>query len=353
MAKTKKSSAKHNRAIRRFRVAAIQMAILGMAMALLPLFVTSLLWAGLAKSSAPFGWALCAAGLLLLWFSRPSGDKPVSSSVVSTGHVDLVARTSLQHKTDIVRTVPTASASLGTVPLQSTVRKRPSEWSREVFLQIEWRRFEALIETLFAQAGFETRAQALGADGGVDVWLYAKGREKRPVSIVQCKQWTGKSVGVDKIRELRGVMASHNLTRGQFATTSNFTPDAVTFANANGVNLLNVDALLALIERRSPEQREALLKVALEGDYWRPTCVIVERKWSSEQSVTALVSGAALVIPSVAPRCKFAPVICKPQREFPQTSNRRFDRHALKCCRQLGFEPPQQLVSFATSPVRQ
>lgn len=52
-------------------------------------------------------------------------------------------------------------------------------------------------------------------------------------------------VGVDKIRELRGVMAARNVKRGQFATTSTFTPD---------------------------EQAE-LLAVALDGDYWRPTCV--------------------------------------------------------------------------------
>lgn len=273
MAKTKKSSAKHDRAIRRLRLAAIQMATLGIAMVLSPLFVTAPLWTGLAKSIAPFGWAACAVGVLLFWFPRLSKDGAVSSTVASHGHVDLAPRPSVKHRNDIARTIATASDPLEPVPLQSTLRERPSEWSREVFLQIEWRRFEALIETLFVQAGFETKAQTHGADGGVDVWLYAKGRANTPVSIVQCKQWTGKSVGVDKIRELRGVMASHHLTRGQFATTSGFTPDAVSFANENGVNLLDIDALLALIDRRSPEQREALLEVALEGDYWRPTCV--------------------------------------------------------------------------------
>ena len=249
------------------------MVILGVAIALLPLFVSTTVWKSLTKSIAPFGWAVCAAGLLIWWFTRPSRDGTVQSSVASTDRVDLAASTSRKHKTQTAQIVATPVAPLGAVSLQSAIRKRPSEWSREVFLQIEWRRFEAVIETLFAQAGFETRAQTHGADGGVDVWLYAKRRPNTPVSIVQCKQWTGKSVGVDKIRELRGVMAAHDLSRGQFATTSGFTPDAVTFANANGVNLLDTDALLALTERRSPDQREALLKVALEGEYWRPTCV--------------------------------------------------------------------------------
>ena len=81
-------------------------------------------------------------------------------------------------------------------------------WSREVFELIEWRRFEAVVESLFAQAGFETRSQAHGADGGVDIWLYSAHHASgdAPVSIVQCKQWMRQKVGVREVRELRGVM---------------------------------------------------------------------------------------------------------------------------------------------------
>ena len=97
---------------------------------------------------------------------------------------------------------------------------------------------------------------------------------KRPaVSVVQCKHWQGKKVGVDKIRELRGVMAAHNVRRGQFATTSTFTEDALAFGRENSINLLDVSGLLGLIAQRTPEQQQALLAVALEGEYWRPTCV--------------------------------------------------------------------------------
>lgn len=78
---------------------------------------------------------------------------------------------------------------------------------------------------------------------------------------------------VDKIRELRGVMAAHGIARGQFATTSRFTEEAIAFAKDNSINLLDVDGLLSLIKSRSAEQQQALLNVALEGEYWRPTCV--------------------------------------------------------------------------------
>lgn len=123
------------------------------------------------------------------------------------------------------------------------------------------------------QGGFQTRAQSHGADGGVDIWVLSRQDPSTPISLVQCKHWQGKRVGVDKIRELRGVMASQNVSNGQFATTSTFTPDAIEFARANGVGLLDVDALLALIARRTPEQQAELLAIALEGDYWKPTCV--------------------------------------------------------------------------------
>lgn len=154
-----------------------------------------------------------------------------------------------------------------------TLPARPTAWSKAVFDVIEWRRFEAVVEALFQQAGFQTKSQSHGADEGVDVWLYSRNQPGEPVSLVQCKHWQGKRVGVDKIRELRGVMAAHQVRRGQFATTSTFTPEAERFAAENGINLLDVKRLLALIAQRTSEQQQSLLSVAMEGDYWRPTCV--------------------------------------------------------------------------------
>ena len=140
-----------------------------------------------------------------------------------------------------------------------------------MFAAIEWRRFEAVCEALFAQAGFETRAQSHGADGGVDIWLHSANAQG-PVSVVQCKHWQNKPVGVKEMREFYGVMAAHKLKRGTYATTSAFTADALQFAKDNGISAMNGSKLLALIASRTPEQQQALLTVAYEGDYARPTC---------------------------------------------------------------------------------
>jgi restriction system protein len=148
---------------------------------------------------------------------------------------------------------------------------KEARWSSRVFAAIEWRRFEAVVETLFAQEGYETRSQLHGADGGVDIWLHPK-NPKDPVSVVQCKHWQGNPISVKELREFLGVMASHGIKRGIFATSSRYTSDAMAFARANGIDAHNGNDLLRLIAQRSPEQQARLLEVAYEGEYWKPTC---------------------------------------------------------------------------------
>lgn len=155
--------------------------------------------------------------------------------------------------------------------LSPVLSEKQQQWSKAVFNDIEWRRFEAVCERLFAQAGFETKSQSHGADGGVDIWLHSKNADG-PVAVVQCKHWLGKPVGVKELREFFGVMASKGLKRGTFATSSTFSPAALEFARDNGINALDVDGLLALIGRRSVQQQKELLAIAYEGEYSRPTC---------------------------------------------------------------------------------
>jgi len=144
-------------------------------------------------------------------------------------------------------------------------------WAPHVFDEIEWRRFEALCEALFAQAGVRTESQSHGADGGVDIWLYSA-HSPKPM-IVQCKHWRRKPVGVQQMREFFGVLKANDLQYGTFATSSTFTDDALVFAKANGINAQDRAGLLRLIATRTAEQQQALLAVAYEGEYWRPTCV--------------------------------------------------------------------------------
>lgn len=143
-------------------------------------------------------------------------------------------------------------------------------WSPQVFDDIEWRRFEALCEALFGQAGVRTESQSHGADGGVDIWLYSA-HSPKPM-IVQCKHWRRKPVGVQQMREFFGVLKANELQYGTFATSSTFSEEALVFAKANGINAQDRSGLLRLIGTRTAEQQAAILAVAYEGEYWRPTC---------------------------------------------------------------------------------
>ncbi len=153
---------------------------------------------------------------------------------------------------------------------ENTAHAPQRTWSAQVFEDIEWRRFEALCEALFGQAGVRTESQSHGADGGVDIWLYSA-HSPKPM-IVQCKHWRRKPVGVQQVREFFGVLKANDLQYGTFATSSTFTDEALVFAKANGINAQDRSGLLRLIGTRTVEQQAALLAVAYEGEYWRPTC---------------------------------------------------------------------------------
>jgi restriction system protein len=218
----------------------------------------------------PLGLLMMATGGLLLWLVRLNaepGRAPASmvhrAPVRSSGGVVVPI--------EAARTRRRVASALAVDPTHPALRQT---WSAAVFEEmVDWRRFEAVVEALFAQAGFETKSQSRGADGGIDIWLHSRSQPGAPVSIVQCKHWSGRRVDVDRVRELRGVMAAHDIKRGQFATTSSFSDEAISFARAYGINLLDVGGLLKLIAQRTPEQQQALLAVAYEGEYWRPTCV--------------------------------------------------------------------------------
>lgn len=198
-------------------------------------------------------------------------------------------------------TEPPSSSSRAAAPAPAPDERRPqTAWSQQVFDDIEWRRFEAVCEKLFAQGGFETRSQSHGADGGVDIWLHSKNADG-PAAVVQCKHWHGKQVGVKEMREFFGVMSSHKLKRGTYATTSTFTEDAAKFAKDNGINALDGARLLTLIAKRAAEQQRDLLATAYDGDYWRPTCASCGIKMVER---TKKAGGAAFWGCATYPKCR-------------------------------------------------
>jgi restriction system protein len=142
---------------------------------------------------------------------------------------------------------------------------RATAWTPALFDRMSAQQFDAVCEALFAQGGFETRSQSHGVAGGVTIWLYSRHAQQgkdNPVAVALCKQWPGQPVGVRELHPLLDLMASRQLKRGTCATSSICTDNARKFAKYNSINLLDRQAVLDLIARRSPTQQQALLALA-------------------------------------------------------------------------------------------
>jgi restriction system protein len=260
MAKSSKSQKRANRELRKIQDAGITAFVLGVFFLIAPLFAGNSKYLKPLADSLPskLSWIflLIGVGLIGLYALIKPKDN-------NTDEVKPVNTKAKPKRIGLLAAAPEQTPTIST--------ERSVSWNKQVFVDIEWRRFEAVCERLFAQSGFKTKSQSHGADGGVDVWMYSAHAEG-PVSIAQCKHFRSREVDVKLIREFFGVMSSHKLQRGTFVTTSTFTADAQKFANENGINALDGDKLLKLIATRTAEQQKELLDIAYEGEYSIPTC---------------------------------------------------------------------------------
>ncbi|HSR01882.1 MAG TPA: restriction endonuclease [Methylophilaceae bacterium] len=149
--------------------------------------------------------------------------------------------------------------------------ERPTNWSLKVIQDIEWKRFEDLSIGYYLEKGILAKATSLGADGGVDIKLYQNGQDDA-TSLVQCKSWNSKLVGVKEIREFLGVLTHEEVAKGFFMTSGDFTAEAKKTAKANKINLINGEMFLTMILRLPELSQQKLLALAVTGDYKTPTC---------------------------------------------------------------------------------
>ena len=148
---------------------------------------------------------------------------------------------------------------------------KPQVWSLDLLSAIEWKRFEDLAAEYYREKGIRCETTSLGADGGIDLKLFHDDSGK-PTTIVQCKAWAGRMVGVKPVRELRGVMASEQVEKGFFMTSSTYSDDAKEFARKNQITLIDAALFLMMIKRLPQEAQQRLLRFATQGDYMTPTC---------------------------------------------------------------------------------
>jgi hypothetical protein len=159
--------------------------------------------------------------------------------------------------------VPSSTVRTRRIGREEKRQRQPSAaWNHRVLEEIGASRFQAMCEQLFAQGGFQSRAEPLGGEAGVVLSLQSR---NSPVlaGLVQCRH-ARKAVGIHDLNEFFGLMAERKQKRGVFVTNATFTPEAQKFAREHGINAMDRDRLLELIAKRTPSQQQQLLDIALQ-----------------------------------------------------------------------------------------
>jgi restriction system protein len=149
--------------------------------------------------------------------------------------------------------------------------EKPTAWSLQLIRDIEWKKFEELSTAYYIEKGIRAEATPLGADGGIDIKLY-QDESGNPTSIVQCKAWNSRLVGVKEVREFLGVMSHEKIGKGFYMTSADYSDDAKEVAKANNITLITGEMLLMMIQRLPEESQKKLLALATEGAYTTPSC---------------------------------------------------------------------------------
>lgn len=157
---------------------------------------------------------------------------------------------------------------------------------------------------LFERRGYRaTRTGGAGADGGVDIVLCKNGQ----TTLVQCKQWKSRKVGVNIVRELFGVVTLHRADAGIVVTCGMFTREARDFARRSNLVLLDGIAVLHLVAERSARGRSAVVPCgagAPAAEEYMYACPVCGRQMVRRRAKTGRRSGQSFLGCSNFPACR-------------------------------------------------
>src|SRR4030042_7170880 len=128
--------------------------------------------------------------------------------------------------------------------------------------------FENLVKALLIKMGFNATTTKASGDGGIDIIAI----NEQPIIggkyVIQCKRYTtGNNIGEPVIRELYGVMHAENANKGILISTSDFSKQAITFAQDKAIELINGNSLMTLFNKYFEESYDISNVELKEEDY--------------------------------------------------------------------------------------
>jgi restriction system protein len=103
--------------------------------------------------------------------------------------------------------------------------------------------FETLVSEGFRRRGYAVSGNGRSVVRNIDLII----TKNAALFFVQCKLWPNKSVDVNVIRELYGIVSDKGANGGCIVTSGNFTEEARTFASSCGITLIDGGGLHSLI----------------------------------------------------------------------------------------------------------
>jgi restriction system protein len=129
---------------------------------------------------------------------------------------------------------------------------------------LSWKEFEELVAEAYRRQGFRVIENGFGPDGGVDVKLI----KDNQTTLVQCKQWRSKNVGVAVIREMFGILTAESASKVVIICCGGFTRDALSFAENKPIELIGGTGLLSIVKEiqnnSTPNKETPKPKTSLE-----------------------------------------------------------------------------------------
>lgn len=225
---------------------------------------------------ASFPWWVGVALAVASFFLFASlAAQPLSAG--SSLNILAIASGALRYAAPLLFLVAAVLSAVGRARRRQLLASTSSGRSIEAIARMDWREFEMLLSEAYRLQGYSvTELGGSGPDGGVDLVLRRAGKK----TLVQCKHWKARSIGVQVVRELLGVMTDRGAESGHIVTSGRFTDEAINFASSHSITLVDgrkLDSMLAGLARgvtpgSSPERLIEQADLAEPGVPLCPRC---------------------------------------------------------------------------------
>lgn len=111
--------------------------------------------------------------------------------------------------------------------------------------------FEEFVARLFREMGYAVEITSISRDHGIDLLMHKDNR----LVVVQCKRWNA-SIGEPVLRDFYGSLMSAGAQSGYVVTTGTFTSQAYSFVQGKPIQLVDLDALINLVNLKGQEITE-------------------------------------------------------------------------------------------------